>query len=221
MISVIPKCNRPRKWRLILNLSAPKGRSVNDAISTELNSIHSIDHAVSMIRRLSSGCPLVKLDLIQAYRAVPVHLSDQSLLAMKWESVIYIDRALPFATFGPHNFSALIDAMLWIVHSRGIQFTLHYPRTWPDIRQLGLWSTLLVSVVLLDLRNTWLPHTSLSYDGVMLWAATCVGLLGFLRLYRIIDGPVADSNPKVHLDVVDLSVDSHNAPTMVASHETE
>ena len=35
---VIPKKNRANKWRLILDLSAPEGRSVNDGIQKELAS---------------------------------------------------------------------------------------------------------------------------------------------------------------------------------------
>ena len=96
---VIPKRNRPGKWRLIVNLSAPEGSSVNDAISTELSSVcyASIDDAVAFIRELGKGCLLAKLDLMEAYRAVPVHPTDQHLLAMKWGGVVYIDWALPFS----------------------------------------------------------------------------------------------------------------------------
>ena len=36
---VIPKRNKPGKWRLILNLSAPDKASVNDGISKELSSL--------------------------------------------------------------------------------------------------------------------------------------------------------------------------------------
>lgn len=36
---VIPKKNRPNKWRLIVNLSAPEGASVNDGIGKELASV--------------------------------------------------------------------------------------------------------------------------------------------------------------------------------------
>ncbi len=35
---VIPKKNRPNKWRLIIDLLAPQGHSVNDGISKELAS---------------------------------------------------------------------------------------------------------------------------------------------------------------------------------------
>ena len=126
---VIPKRNRPGKWRLIVNLSAPEGNSVNNAISSELSSVcyASIDDAVSFIRHLGGGCLLAKLDLMEAYRAVPVHPSDQPLLAVKWDDTVYIDRALPFGLrSAPKIFSALTDGMLWILHSRGVQFALHY-----------------------------------------------------------------------------------------------
>ena len=126
---VIPKRNRPEKWRLIVNLSAREGSSINDAISTELSSVcyASIDDAIAFIRELGKGCLLAKLDLMEAYRAVPVHPMDQHLLAMKWGGVVYIDRALPFSLrSAPKIFSALTDAMLWILHSRGVQFALHY-----------------------------------------------------------------------------------------------
>ena len=36
---VIPKSNQPGKWRLIVDLSHPEGRSVNDGISSEICSL--------------------------------------------------------------------------------------------------------------------------------------------------------------------------------------
>ena len=74
-IGLIPKPHRPGKWRLIVNLSAPEGHSVNDGISKELASMHyaSMDDAVNTIRRLGRGTLLAKLDLKSAYRKIPVH----------------------------------------------------------------------------------------------------------------------------------------------------
>ena len=69
---VIPKRHRPNKWRLIVDLSLPTGKSVNDAIDRDLCSIAymSIDNAVSFIQALGPVCLLAKLDLSEAYRAV-------------------------------------------------------------------------------------------------------------------------------------------------------
>lgn len=36
---VIPKQNRPNKWRLIVDLSAPDGHSINDGIDKDLASL--------------------------------------------------------------------------------------------------------------------------------------------------------------------------------------
>ena len=126
---VIPKRNKPNKWRLIVDLSTPDGASINDAISQELASISytSVDDAVSMVGALGPGCLLAKLDLKEAYRAIPVHPADQGLLAVTWAGSIYIDRALPFGLRSvPKIFSAVTDAMMWILHERGVQHAMHY-----------------------------------------------------------------------------------------------
>ena len=93
-------------------------RSVNDAISRELCSVcyTSVDTAAELIHTLGKGCLLAKLDLREAYRAVPVHPSDQGLLAVSWRSTIYIDRALPFGLrSAPKIFSALTDIIFRIL----------------------------------------------------------------------------------------------------------
>ena len=51
---------------------------------------------MQFVRTLGKGCLLAKLDLRQAYRAVPAHPSDRRLLAVSWEETVYIDKALPF-----------------------------------------------------------------------------------------------------------------------------
>lgn len=54
---VIPKSNQPGKWRLILDLSSPRGHSVNDGISRELSSLQytSVEQAVEHILRLGKA----------------------------------------------------------------------------------------------------------------------------------------------------------------------
>ena len=82
-IGAIPKKkNQPGKWRLITDLSFPAGTSVNDAISKELSSLKytSVDHLSSLILSEGKGAFLVKADIKAAYRMVPVHRDDQSLL---------------------------------------------------------------------------------------------------------------------------------------------
>ena len=83
--------------------------------------------AVRLIRTLGRGCLLAKLDLKEAYRAVPVHPSDQRLLGVAWDDTVYIDKALPFGLrSAPKIFSAPTDAMMWMLHEKGIDLALHY-----------------------------------------------------------------------------------------------
>lgn len=76
---VIPKKNRPNKWHLIINFSAPEGYSVNDGIGKELSSVSyiSVDNVVARILKLGRGALLAKMDIKQAYRNVPVSLEDR------------------------------------------------------------------------------------------------------------------------------------------------
>ena len=116
-------------WRLIVDLSHPKHLSVNDGISTSLCSLEyaSVDNAVDLILQLGPGTELVKMDLSNAYRMVPVHPHDQPLLGIKWRGITYVDRALPFGLrSAPKIFTAVADFLAWALHCDGIEFLLHY-----------------------------------------------------------------------------------------------
>ena len=82
---VIPKKRKPGKWRLILNLSAPDEASVNDGIPKELCSQEyaSVDELVVEVLKRGVGTELAKADISRAYRNVPVHPEDRSLLGME------------------------------------------------------------------------------------------------------------------------------------------
>ena len=88
----------PGTWRLILDLSYPKGASVNDGITSEDSSVsfQDLDGVVDAILSKGKGTWLCKLDIARAYRNIPVHPSDRYLLGMRWLDRIYIDLALSF-----------------------------------------------------------------------------------------------------------------------------
>ena len=54
---VIPKKHKPGKYRLILNLSAPEGNSVNDGIDRELASLSyvSVEEVAGAVAKLGRG----------------------------------------------------------------------------------------------------------------------------------------------------------------------
>lgn len=126
---VIPKPHQPGKWRLIVDLSHPKGASVNDGIEPELCSMSytSVDEAVRTILELGPQTEMAKFDIESAYRLVPVHPEDRPLLGMKWKGQIYVDTVLPFGLrSAPKIFSAVADALEFIFKSKGVKRTRHY-----------------------------------------------------------------------------------------------
>ena len=128
-IGAIPKRNKPGKWRLIVDLSSPAGASVNDGISPEFSSVSyvSVDHLSSLVLSAGRGAFLVKADIKEAYRMLPVHPQDQPLLGVQWAGITYIDLALPFGLrSAPKIFSAVADAIQWILVQKGITNLLHY-----------------------------------------------------------------------------------------------
>ena len=82
---VLPKCNQPGKWRLILDLSSPIGHSVNDSIASEDYSLQymKVDDIIAGTMQLGRGSLMAKFDVQNAYRIVPVHPADRQLLGMK------------------------------------------------------------------------------------------------------------------------------------------
>lgn len=126
---VIPKSSQPDKWRLIIDLSHPCKKSVNDGIPKHLCSMSyiTIDDAIERILTLGPGTMLAKIDVRSAFRLIPVHPADRHLLAMEWEDQVYIDTCLPFGLrSAPKLFNILADLLHWILREQGVTCLLHY-----------------------------------------------------------------------------------------------
>lgn len=95
---VIPKCHKPGKWRLIVDLSAPEGHSVNDGIPKHLCSLSyiSVDNITNTVLHLGEGSLLAKADVKEAFRNIPVAPVDRLLLGMQWNGNLFLDKVLPF-----------------------------------------------------------------------------------------------------------------------------
>lgn len=90
---VIPKRGQPGKWRLIVDLSSPRGCSVNDGINREDFTLQyvKVDDIVKMVSKLGPGARMAKFDVEAAYRNIPVHPADRHLLGMKWKGKYFVD----------------------------------------------------------------------------------------------------------------------------------
>jgi hypothetical protein len=77
--------------RLIAHLSYPPTHSVNDFIDEHYTWVKysSFDNAIIMIQGLG------KMDLISAFRLLPVYPGDFDLLGFKIEEKCYIDKCMP------------------------------------------------------------------------------------------------------------------------------
>ena len=132
-LGVIPKKHQPGKWRLIVNLSSPKGASTNDFISPSLCSLSyaSVDDAAAYVFQAGRGALLAKLDVKSAYRNIPVHPDDRYLLGIQWQGKTFVDTCLPFGLrSAPKLFNAVADALEWIIVNEGggvqVEFVIHY-----------------------------------------------------------------------------------------------
>ena len=84
-IGVVPKKEK-NKFRLIMNLSAPRGDSVNDFIDKERFSLSyvTVDNAIDQVVSVGRGCLLSKVDVEAAFRIVPVSPDDWNLLGFSF-----------------------------------------------------------------------------------------------------------------------------------------
>ena len=114
----------------MVDLSSPKGLSVNDGIDPEEFSMHYIrlDEIIRMIAAHGIGALMAKFDVESAYRNVPVHPEDRYLLGLKWRGQYYVDLALPFGLrSAPYIFNSLANMVQWIlVHNYKISDLVHY-----------------------------------------------------------------------------------------------
>ena len=126
-LGCVPK--KPDSWRLILDLSAPAGCSVNDGIPVEHGAVQYVrfDQIIRMIAQLGRGALIAKVDLKHAFRQCPVHPDDWPLLCYKWEDQYYVDVRLPFGLrSSPALFNKLAEGLCCLLRTKGISHLEHY-----------------------------------------------------------------------------------------------
>ena len=124
-IAAIPKGDSD-KIRLIHNLSAPRGQSVNDAISMEFATTEydRFDSAVSMVRKVGTGAWMAKIDLKSAFKHIVVrpdqwHLLGMHLDADSGEREYFFDATLPFGLrSSPKIFNEFTKAIVYIARTQ-------------------------------------------------------------------------------------------------------
>ena len=116
--------------RLILDLSSPRGLSVNDGISADMFACKysKFDDAVDVVVRVGVGCFLAKIDIRHAFRLCPVRPDQWYLLCYRWCGGYFVDTRLPFGgRSSPFIFNTFAGALAWVfIFVGGIVFLVHY-----------------------------------------------------------------------------------------------
>ena len=127
-LGAVPK--KDGTFRIILDLSSPRGLAVNEGISKEEFSVRysSFDDAVSLVHGLGPHAFMAKLDIKHAFRLCPVHPSQWSLLGFCWNQQFFFDTRLPFGSrSSPCIFNTFADLLWWIlINVGGICWLIHY-----------------------------------------------------------------------------------------------
>lgn len=179
-LGVVPK-KAPGKFRLIHHLSFPKGSSVNDDIPPEHTSVHyaTIDGAIKLIKSAGPDCFLVKTDIKNAFRIIPIHFNDYGFLGMQWRGLYYCDRCMPMGCSSSClTFETFSTAVEWVAHNKlKIDYILHllddFPLVAPSAQlcqqQLDLFLAMCTYLgIPIAPEKTCGPATSMSFAGIEL-----------------------------------------------------
>ena len=116
-VGVVPK-KHSTEWHTIYHLSYPPGDSINDHIPKDPFSLSyvRVDDAIHILQSLGKRAFMAKTDLKTAFRLIPIHPNDWSLLGIYWQSQYYVDMYLPFGVrSSPFLFNLLSDGLEWIL----------------------------------------------------------------------------------------------------------
>ena len=103
-------------WRRIHDLSFPHGNSINDGIPHDWGTLEyaTFDEAVDALLQQGRGALFVKRDLKDAFRHIPISLSDQGLLGFCCDGCFWKERYLPFGLrTSPFLFELFAKGLHW------------------------------------------------------------------------------------------------------------
>lgn len=127
-LGLVPK-KKPGEYRIIHDLSFPKGDSVNSHINKEESAVQyeTLDVCIELIQSIGKGCLVSKADLQDAFRIIPIHPDDYRLLGFQWNSKFYFDKCLPMGcSTSCQVFESLSQSLQWIlINKLGVLYTTH------------------------------------------------------------------------------------------------
>ena len=119
-IALIPK-KEPGKFRLIHDLSYPKGKGVNAFIdrSDSAVSYESLDTFIKLVMSAGRNALMAKTDIEEAFRIIPVSPENYPLLGLQWKNKFYFDKCLTMgAASSCKIFESFSVALQWIMRKK-------------------------------------------------------------------------------------------------------
>ena len=121
-----PLLTRPEdhdKRRVILNLSYPKGASLNDAVTRDLFDnkaftlrFPTIDGILDKIKQAEGPVMLAKIDVARAFRNLRVDPADAFKFGIHWNNKFYLDIVVAFGwVHGSASFQMTSDTILYMM----------------------------------------------------------------------------------------------------------
>ncbi len=126
-MGVIPK-QEVGKFRIVHNMSAPEGDSINDYIDKDSYSLSyvTVDDAIRIIQKYGPGTKMSKFDLCQAFRLLPVKDSCLHLQGIYWKKQFFIDLVLCMGLrSSPWIFNEFSSSIEWIGLDQGVTDLIH------------------------------------------------------------------------------------------------
>lgn len=117
-LGLVPKPNN--KWRPIQHLSYPPGESVNDSIHEEAAYFKYVafERVLDMVLKAGRNCIMLKRDMKDAFRMIPIAPQHQWLMGFNWQGKFYVERVFSFGLrTAPVIFNLFAEGWEWIVRS--------------------------------------------------------------------------------------------------------
>jgi hypothetical protein len=118
-LGLVPK--KDGGFRVIHDLSYPKGHSVNDSIHHSDSTVQyaKIDDAIKIIKRMGRCAFMAKTDVESAFRLIPIRPANYHMLGFTWANKYYYDRCLPMGCSSSCNiFTQFSQALQWAAYTK-------------------------------------------------------------------------------------------------------
>ena len=192
------------KNRLIVDLSAPHGKSVHSSINDLINkndcslSYVTIDDAIQEIIKQGTGALMCKADISDAFKLIPIKPSQYHMFCVKWNDQYFYYRTLSFGCrSSPKIFDQFSSALCWILQNNyNVSFILHLlddfltvdKPTYDADRTMALISLVFNQLnVPLAAHKTMGPCTELEYLGIILDSNKLQARLPSEKVVRMLD----------------------------------